>query len=183
MTTLTDFIKHFNKQDYTSIMTTFCNDDTTHTPHAPCVGITDHGPAFTGTIDVQTLFSQLFTTFNKLTWNSVQATWATQSAAMPSWTGNNLGPVTSEVAVQFWLTGVYANDWFQPGDGSGHDSPPLSSLHNYPNGQNMGRKRGDKSGNGLPGVALFSFDSGGLIRQLQIHRSLRLDAEHYPETR
>jgi hypothetical protein len=64
---------------------------------------------------------------------------------------------------------VYANDWFQPGDGSGHDSPPLSNLHNYPNGQNMGRKRGDKSGNGLPGVALFSFDSGGLIRQLQIY--------------
>lgn len=33
----------------------------------------------------------------------------------------------------------------------------------------MGRRRGDKSGNGLPGVALFSFDSGGLIRQLQIY--------------
>ena len=30
-------------------------------------------------------------------------------------------------------------------------------------------KRGDTTGKGLPGVALFSFDSGANIRQLQIY--------------
>ena len=78
----------------------------------------------------------------------------------------NLGAVTNEVAVQFWLTGQYQNDWFQSG---AHKSDPLSNLHNYSHGQHLGRKRGDTTGKGLPGVALFSFDSGANIRQLQIY--------------
>jgi hypothetical protein len=147
-------------------MQKFCLDDTTTDPIAPCVGITDHGPGFRGTTEVTALFQQLFISFRNLTWNPVQATWAALPAAMPSWTGN-LGPVTSEVAVQFWLTGQYQNDWFQSGT---HASPPLSNLpHNYSHGQHLGRYRGDPTGNGLPGVALFSFDSGPEIRQLQIY--------------
>jgi hypothetical protein len=163
--TLTNFITYFNNHDYNNVMTTFCQDDTSTNPNAPCVGLTDHGPAFKLRADVIKLFQQLFSTFQNLTWNPVQATWATQPAAMPSWTGN-LGPVTSEVAVQFWLTGTYQKDWFQSGS---HASPPLSNLHNYQHGQKMGRFRGDNTGMGLPGVALFSFDSSAYIRQLQIY--------------
>jgi hypothetical protein len=163
--TLTNFITCFNNHDEDGVMDKFCLDDTTTTPHAPCVGITDHGPGFIGSVEVRMLFHQLFSTFHNLRWNPVQATWAAQPAAMPSWTGN-LGPVTSEVAVQFWLTGQYQNDWFKSG---AHASPPLSNLpHNY-HGQHLGRKRGDPSGMGLPGVALFSLDSGPEIRQLQIY--------------
>jgi hypothetical protein len=163
--TLNSFISYFNNHNLTGVMSTFCQDDKTTNPNAPCVGITDHGPAFILRNDVSTLFQQLFSTFQNLTWNPVQATWAQQTAAMPSWAGT-LGPVTNEVAVQFWLTGKYQNDWFQSGQ---HASPPLSNLHNYQHGQNLGRYRGDKTGMGLPGVAFFSFDSGANIRQLQIY--------------
>ena len=163
--TLTSFITCFNNWDEDGVMGTFCQDDTTANPNAPCVGITDHGPGFVSRADVRTLFHQLFSTFQNLQWNSVQATWAAQPAAMPSWTGN-LGPVTSEVAVQFWLTGKYQNDWFQSG---AHASAPLSNLHNYTHGQHLGRKRGNSTAMGLPGVAFFSFDSGPQIRQLQIY--------------
>ena len=164
--TLTSFISYFNNHNLTGVVSTFCQDDATTNPNAPCVGITDHGPAFILRAGVSTLFQQLFSTFQNLTWNPVQATWAQQTAAMPSWTGN-LGPVTSEVAVQFWLTGTYQNDWFQSPDP--HASAPLSNLHNYRHGQNLGRKRNDPTGMGLPGVAFFSFDSGSNIRQLQIY--------------
>ena len=147
-------------------MSTFCQDDTTTNPSAPCVGITDHGPSFILRADVITLFQQLFSTFQNLSWNPVQATWAAQPAANPTWTGA-LGPVVSEIAIQFWLTGKYQADWFQ--SPNKHASAPLSNLKNYKNGQNLGRKRGDTTGMGLPGAAFFSFDSGPKIRQLQIY--------------
>lgn len=164
--TLTSFIGYFNTHNLNGIMSTFCQDDKTTNPNAPCVGITDHGPAFRLTTEVNKLFTQLFTTFQNLTWKSVQATWASRPAAIPSWAGA-LGPVTSEIAVQFWLTGTYQNDWFQ--SPSAYASAPLSNLHTYKHGQNLGRKRGDTSGMGLPGAAFFSFDNSDKIRQLQIY--------------
>jgi hypothetical protein len=154
-TTLGDFIKHFNQHDTNKLMSTFCQDDTGSSPNAPCVGITDHGPAFILSTDVQSLFNQLFTTFHKLTWTPLQA-------PSLSWSGS-LGSVTGEIAVQFTLTGQYVNDWFQ----STHASPPLSNLHNYQNGQSLGRRRKDNTG--LPGAAFFSFDASSKIRQLQIY--------------
>jgi hypothetical protein len=174
MSTLTDFITAFNNHDLAGVMDTFCNDDTTMTPNAPCVGITDHGPAFflnnTGPRPVQTLFSQLFSTFQKLTWNPVQATWVAQPAAEPFYSGPTLEPVTSEVAVQFWLTGKYHSPWFQVAPLA---SPPLSNLQPGYSGGYLGRYRDDKTGMGLPGAAFFSFqgppDGTGDIRQLQIY--------------
>ena len=167
VTTLANFITYFNNHDSAGVMTTFCDDDKSSTPYAPCVGITDHGPGFQLHADVITLFQQMFSTFQNLRWNQVQATWApAQPAANPSWTGN-LGDVVSEIAVQFWFTGTYVSDWFQTPHA--HASPPLSNLYNYRDGQNLGRKRGDTSGMGLPGVALFSFNDQDKIRQLQLY--------------
>jgi hypothetical protein len=43
---ITSFITSFNNHDLNGVMSTFCQDDTTTNPNAPCVGITDHGPSF-----------------------------------------------------------------------------------------------------------------------------------------
>jgi hypothetical protein len=45
--TLTDFLTDLNSHNVTKLMKLFCQDDPDSTnPKFPCLGITDHGPAF-----------------------------------------------------------------------------------------------------------------------------------------
>lgn len=126
----------------------FCQNDLTVTPRIPCVGITDHGPAFYLRAGVKTLFAQLFTTFGNMQWTQVNV------------------PLTAanEIGIQMTITGQYQAKWFQPA--AGHVSPPLSQLGPGPMGS-LGKNRTDSSG--LPAFAVFTFNDSYLIKQLQIY--------------
>jgi hypothetical protein len=169
--TLNLFILYFNNHDTANIMKQFCqNDPNAGLPNpnpppntiynAPVAGITDHGPAFYGEADVLSLFQRLFSTFNNLTW-------VPYLAPNLSWPGDVTYP-NPEIGVQFTFTGTYKGDWFPPG--GPHGSSPLSNLQNYAHhGESLGKKRGNADG--LPAVAVFSFDTAATpkIRQLQMY--------------
>jgi len=168
---VTSFIEFFNAHDEAGLMTLFCADDPLNPippalPDFPCAGITDHGPAFYGRTAVQSLFHQMFTTFQNLDWVEYVVPSVGLNAPRLSWTGPpNIGNTTGEIGVQLTFQGKYHADWFRPP--SNHVSKPLSQLHNYTHGRPLGRQRGDQSG--LPAFAVFSFDSNHNIRQLQMY--------------
>jgi hypothetical protein len=126
----------------------FCAQDLTQNPPIPCVGITDHGPAFKGKAAVITLFKRLFTTFQNMQWTQVNVPLL----------------ATNEIGIQMTVTGTFNAPWF--GNATGHVSPPLSQLGS-PTGLPLGKYRGDSSG--LPAFAVFTFNAHFLIRQLQIY--------------
>jgi hypothetical protein len=150
---------HYQNADYL-VDNYFCGDSPSkQNPAIPCVGITDHGPAFFGTDDVKLLFGQLFTTFKNLRWQ------------VPPQTVPNAPQLvaTNYIGVQMTVKGQYKKAWFQPPtDGStDHSSAPLTQLGDNANGGSLGKYRGD--GNGLPAFAVFTFNAGFLIQQLQVY--------------
>jgi hypothetical protein len=172
---LTAFLKYFNTTAITSNFTPaqkatglmkFFVSANTQNPNPPpgvfpCLGITDHGPAFNGVTDVTTFFTQLFTSFPDMRWY-----WPPPSAPnAPRLTATN------EIGVQMTVTGTYQAQWFQaPGQGQpNHFSQPLSQLPKNTVGSPLGARKGDNSG--LPAFAVFTFDGSAscLIDQLQIY--------------
>ncbi len=156
--TLSNFEKYVNAQDVANLMKQFCQDyPNAGNPQFPCLGITDHGPAFRGTSDVNSFFAQLFKSFPKMQWiwPPVSAPGAPQLASADGYT----------IGVQMDVTGQYQKAWFP--HGVRHYSMPLSQLADDANGGALGRVAGDH--NGLPAFAVFSFDNSSLICQLQIY--------------
>jgi hypothetical protein len=156
--TLGSFIQYFNAGSIANIKAQFCNDDPAANPQVPCVGITDHGPAFFLQQGVDDLFTQLLrTTFKNLTWVSYppHLTWPGGGAYQ-----------YAEIGVQSTFTGTYKGNWFP--SGGPHGSSPLSNLQNYAHyGHHLGKKRGNADG--LPAFAVFTFDGANKIRQLQMY--------------
>jgi len=141
------------------LMAFFCDDIANpNSPPAtfPCLGITDHGPAFHGTTHVHKFFFQLFTTFKDMRWVS------------PPHRAPHARPLTAhnEVGIQMDVIGTFRKKWFPPGDT--HHSLPLSQLDDddASAAQPLGR---DRTHHGLPAFAIFSFDGDKKIQQLQIY--------------
>jgi hypothetical protein len=159
--TLSNFLKYLNQQDTTNLMKQFCGDDPNSTnPKFPCLGITDHGPAFYGNDDVKLFFNQLFKSFPDMQW----------VAPPPSQPNAPQLTAADTIGIQMTVTGKYADEWFQPPTLRGqkdHTSLPLSQLPKTP-GSPLGARKGDH--NGTPAFAVFSFDKKSyLIRQIQIY--------------
>ncbi|HEY3718535.1 MAG TPA: hypothetical protein VGL41_00160, partial [Roseiarcus sp.] len=140
---------HFQDQDFL-VDTYFCADNPAVNPLIPCAGITDHGPTFKGRADVKSLFQRLFATFRPMAWVPVPGA--------PQLTG------ASNIGIQMTVTGLFQGGWFPIG--SGHESAPLTQLA-AATGKGLGRSRRDASG--LPAFAVFTFNAGTLIQQLQIY--------------
>jgi hypothetical protein len=155
---LASFQTAVNSHNVTAIMNLFCQDNPpgVKKPNYPCLGITDHGPAFFGQSDINDFFNQLFKTFSSMAWTWPPPT-APTAPVLISTDGNTLG-------VQMTVTGTYQNPWFQPP--STHASPPLSQLGTGYTGS-LGKNRNDTAG--LPACAVFTFDGSNKIRQLQMY--------------
>jgi len=172
---LTKFLTYFNNTAITSsftpaqkaagVMNFFLSTNTSNSKPPPglfpCLGITDHGPAFNGVVDVTTFFTQLFTTFPDMRWIAPPPT-ALNAVRLTA---------TNEIGVQMTVTGTYQAQWFQP-PGSGkknHTSQPLSQLPSGVIGSPLGARKGDHSG--TPAFAVFIFDGSAscLINQLQMY--------------
>ena len=127
-----------------NLMQLFCQDRTVGRQEFPCLGITDHGPAFKKRYDVDNFLDQLLRTFPDMTWTPVA----------------NASPLTAaeEIGIQMDIKGKHSEGWFQKGDP--HYSMPLSEL-------NIGSNKTTK----VPAFAVFSFDQGenSPIRQIQIY--------------
>ena len=137
----------------------FCADVTTGGKlKFPCMGITDHGPAFYGIDGVSILLTQLFTTFKNLQWTFPPPSMAS-APFMTSLDGNT-------ISFQMDVTGKFHKHWFA--HASGHASSPFSQL---PAGTDLalGRKKGDHGG--LAAVAVFTFDGTNyfLIKQIAVY--------------
>jgi hypothetical protein len=145
--TLTAFLSTLNGANpqpgakATQLMSYFCKDSANPPPpkQFPSLGITDHGPAFFGQVELTNFFTQLFTTFPDMQWKDLS----------PRLTAPN------EIGIQMNVTGSYAAQWFQHKQGTkSHFSLPLSQLPNTP-GNPLGRFALDT--NGLPAFAVFFF--------------------------
>ena len=112
----------------------------------PCVGITDHGPQFTGVQQVSTLFSQLFTTFPDMALLPL-------TGAPRLYSPEDYRPRT--IGLQTTLTGTHLDRWFTHGR---HYSPPLSDIH--PDGLHL---------MSIPACAVFSFDDDGMLMHMAIY--------------
>jgi hypothetical protein len=144
-------------QDYNYLVDTyFCPDNSKLNPTIPCVGITDHGPAFYGRAATKLLFQRLFATFNPMRWVYPPPT-APSAPQLVSADLNTIG-------IQMTVRGTFQAPWFAIG--SGHESAPLTQL-TTPTGSPLGRYRQDTGG--LPAVAVFTFNAQNLIQQLQIY--------------
>ena len=159
--TLKAFLQYLNQQDVTNLMKQFCKDDpNSNNPKFPCLGITDHGPAFYGNDDVTGFFNQLFKTFPDMQW----------LAPPPSEPNAPQLTAANTIGIQMTVTGTYADQWFQTPTTRGkkdHTSLPLSQLPKAA-GSPLGARKYDH--NGLPAFAVFSFDKTTyLIRQIQIY--------------
>jgi hypothetical protein len=155
---LTQFLKYLNKQDVTNVMKQFIQADEPNSanPKYPCLGITDHGPAFLGIKDVTDFFNQLLVvTFPDMKW--------TPLSGAPQLTAANT------IGIQMTVTGQYQDEWFQSIAGKkDHSSAPLSQLPAKTRGSSLGARKNDH--NGLPAFGVFTFDKNTfLIRQLQIY--------------
>ncbi len=130
--------------DVNTLMTTiFCPQGVVNGLIVPAVGITNHGPAFTGVAPVTTLFTQLFTTFPDLAWTGA-------GPELYSKDGNTIG-------VQINISGTFAAAWFQ----TTHRSLPLSQLGSGTQ-NNLGNP-------GLPAVAVFTFNGSNKIQQMALY--------------
>jgi hypothetical protein len=149
-----DTLKHFldalndarleRKQKVKRLMELFCPDRSKGKKDFPCLGITDHGPAFKKRHEVESFFDQLFQTFPDMTWTPVK----------------HANPLTTaeEIGIQFDVKGKHSGGWFQKGHP--HYSMPLSEL------SHASHKTTE-----VPAFGVFSFDQGGgfPIRQIQIY--------------
>jgi hypothetical protein len=129
------------------LMGLFCEDRTEGRKEFPCLGITDHGPAFKKRHDVAGFFDQLLRTFPNMTWTPVA----------------DADPLTStnEIGIQMDVKGKHSEGWFAKGNP--HYSLPLSELDH-----------GSHKTTEVPAFGVFSFDQndhGGAfrIRQIQIY--------------
>jgi hypothetical protein len=128
----------------------------------PCLGITDHGPGFSGVQEVTDFFTQLFASFPDMLW--IWPPPPLSAAQTPRLVA------TKEIGIQMTVTGTYQSQWFQPVVGKkNHSSLPLSQLPKNTTGSPLGARKGDH--NGTPAFAVFTFDgkSSCLINQLQIY--------------
>lgn len=141
-----------------SLMNLFSANAPTHPPFtSPIVGITDHavpgdqviGPGFVGRTPIQTLFQQLFTCFNPLTFIPIDL-----SPYMKSADGLT-------IAVRLTLKGTQKGAWFAHGNpgGAGY-SLPLSEIGPIAKGS---------ATSPIPACAVFTFDSGNLINELALY--------------
>jgi|HubBroStandDraft_4_1064222.scaffolds.fasta_scaffold274850_1 hypothetical protein len=141
------------------LMGYFCPDTPNANPPPklfPCLGITDHGPAFLGVGEVADFFTQLFQTFPDMQWRDLS----------PRLTATN------EIGIQMDVVGTYSGQWFQhPSPESKrqtHHSLPLSQLPHNVRGNSLGKSASHH--NGLPAFAIFSFQERTFkIQQLQIY--------------
>jgi hypothetical protein len=142
----------------------FCKDDA-KTPTIPTVGITDHGPNFTGVDDITDLFTQIFTSFPNILLQYASFPNAPKNYPPLLYSDDKYTPPT--IAVQTTLvTGPYVADWFKhPSGGSkkkDHFSPPLSNISHIP---------GKPASTTIPVAAVFSFvgDKSYKISQLSLY--------------
>jgi hypothetical protein len=152
---VTELLQYFNAHDIDDVMRAFCPNEPAIRPPPlhpdfPCLGITDHGPAFFGQAGVRQLFGQLFQSFPDMKWTQLDRS---QRLTAPG-----------QVGIQMTVTGSFQALWF--GHASGHASKPLSQLKN-PTGLPLGRKRA--LNDGVPAFSVFTFNDQHLIRQLQIY--------------
>ena len=164
---VTDFLNALNDPDVTdpaarasSLMAFFCADGANPNPppnEFPCLGITDHGPAFLGATHVSNFFLQLFTTFDDMLWIS------------PPPRAPNAQRLTAAnvVGIQVDVNGTFAKKWFPLGHP--HHSLPLSQLEDDDVGEARALGQHKKHHAGLPAFAIFSFDGDAKIQQLQIY--------------
>jgi hypothetical protein len=153
--TLTNFLGILNNQGLprdqkvTQLMGLFCADrvDAGPPPRTfPCLGITEHGPAFKGSNEVKHFFTQLLTAFPDMTWTQLPHSSQLTSA--------------NEIGIQMDVKGTQKGMWFQKPDR--HYSMPLSELHAH----HIHNRTTD-----VPAFGVFAFDSGGSfpIRQIAIY--------------
>ena len=148
--TLETFLRTLNdhllprQQKIDRLMELFCDDRSDGKKEFPCLGITDHGPAFKKRHDVMGFFDQLLKTFPDMTWTPVA----------------HANPLTGadEIGIQMDVKGRHSAGWFAKGDP--HYSMPLSELDH-----------GSNKTTHVPAFGVFSFDKGGKhpIRQIQIY--------------
>ena len=110
--------------------------------HFPCLGITEHGPAFTNRHKIAGFFDQLLQTFPDMTWTPLA----------------HSTPLTSadSVGIQMDVKGTHSAGWYP--QGHPHFSMPLSEL-----------QHGSNKTTDVAAFGLFSFDPDGKIRQIQIY--------------
>jgi len=148
--TLTAFLgalndPHLSRHDkINKLMEHFCEDRKAGKREFPCLGITDHGPAFKKRRDIEGFFHQLLRTFPDMTWTPVA----------------NAHPLTSkdEIGIQMDVKGKHSEGWYPKGDS--HYSMPLSEL-----------RTGSNKTTEVPAFGVFTFDQEGKfpIRQIQIY--------------
>jgi hypothetical protein len=148
--TLTAFLRALNdrklprRQKIDKLMELFCEDRTAGKRRFPCLGITDHGPAFVQRHDIEGFFDQLFRTFPDMTWTPVP-----NSPHLTS---------THDIGIQMDVKGKHSEGWYPKGHS--HHSMPLSELDH-----------GSNKTTEVPAFGVFSFDPEGNspIRQIQIY--------------
>jgi hypothetical protein len=159
--------KNPEKTKVADLMNIFCPNDAQS--KTPAVGITDHGPNFTGAGEVKLLFEKLFHSFPDLKWlpaklslpgldAEVEAPRLRSEAEFPS----KAKPIPV-IAVQTTLSGTHTHAWF-PDPKDKHYSSPLSDIH----------PGNEKGGEGLlrtttPTAAVFAFDANNKITHLWMY--------------
>ena len=132
----------------------FCPDNPPKNPTIPSVGITDHGPNFTGAAEITTLFQQLFNSFNPP--QPLQpGQLALAITQYPNATGRLYSPDNqpTTIGIRAILQGTYVQPWFQKDkkkkDKDSHYSKPLSDIPVFASAQmNL---------NQIPGFVVFTF--------------------------
>ncbi len=148
--TLKSFIDTLNdqhlpkQQKIDRLLQLFSPDRTVGKQQFPCLGITDHGPAFRKHKDIAGFFDQLLRTFPDMTWTPV-------AKSTPLTSSDSIG-------IQFDVKGKHSAGWYPKGDP--HFSMPLSEL-----------EHGSNKTTEVPAFGVFSFDQEGNfpIRQIQIY--------------
>jgi len=147
--TLKSFIDAINGQQLQDLMDQFCLDSGSGANAVPTVGLTNRqGPMFVGRAAIQTLFGQLFKSFQNMVWTAT---------ALRLKEGNVIG-------IELDVTGRHDREWFQ-GDPFG--SPPFSQIQQG----NIDPHPGNRRTMNIPAFAVFTFDGSAncLVQNLALY--------------
>jgi hypothetical protein len=110
-------------QRVTAVMALFSGNN-------PSVGITDNGPTFTGTDDVEAFFTRLFTVFSPIVWLQQFSIPGARPIVVSPRLYSNDQWATPTISVQTWMQGTHVDWWFPkpPAGKPSHYSPPLSDI-------------------------------------------------------
>ncbi len=121
----------------------------------PCIGITDHGPQFAGSVAVEILLKQLFKCFSAFV--LLPQVSKVGAPVVPSERlYSPQGASNVMISIQTVMHGTHISKWFA--DGTAPLSPPLSDIQ--PDGLHVME---------IPVSAVFTFHTNHKIKQLSLY--------------